>query len=133
MSCHVTVLQSLALHKFLQRAHSHRVVLRPFTWGWFSLVPRPSLKSGKRIWCSERHFFSHGAGPYFIKNVKIVLLNLELKFLMSQSVWTTTQPGLQKLKTAVKSIGTAENRLQDKFSLFPIRFKIRSLTSCNYN
>ena len=102
MSCHVTLLQSLALHKFLQRAHSHRVVLRPFTWGWFSLVPRPSLKSGKRIWCSERHFFSHGAGPYFIKNVKIVLLNLELKFLMSQSVWTTTQPGLQKAQDGRK-------------------------------
>jgi len=31
------------------------------------------------------------------------------------------------------SIGTAENRLRDKFSLFPIRFKIRSLTSYNYN
>ena len=31
------------------------------------------------------------------------------------------------------SIGTAENRLRDKFSLFPIRFEIQSLTSCNYN
>ena len=52
---------------------------------------------------------------------------------MPQSIWTTTQPGLQKLETAAKSIGTAENRLRDKFSLFPIRLKIRSLTSCNYN
>jgi len=34
-----------------------------------SLIPRPSLKSGKRVWCSERHFLSHGAGLYFIKNV----------------------------------------------------------------
>ena len=32
-----------------------------------SLVPRPSPKSGKRVWCSERHFLSHGAGPYFLK------------------------------------------------------------------
>ena len=98
-----------------------------------SLVPRPSPKSGKRVWCSERHFLSHGAGPYFVKNVIIALLNLELEFLMPQSIWTTTQPGLQKLVTAAKSIGTAENRLWDKFSLFPIRFKIQSLTSCNYN
>ena len=117
MSCHVTVLQSLALHKFLQRAHSHRVVLRPFTWGWFSLVPRPSLKSGKRIWCSERQFLSHGAGPYFVKNVIIAFLYPELEFLTPQSIWTTTQPGLQKLETAAKSIGTAENRLRDKFRL----------------
>jgi len=49
------------------------------------------------------------------------------------SIRTTIQPGLQKLETAAKSTGTAENRLQDKFSLFPIWFKIRSLMSCNYN
>jgi len=34
-----------------------------------------------------------------------------------------TQPGLQKLETAAKSIGTAEDRLRDKFPLVPIRFK----------
>ena len=37
---------------------------------------------------------------------------------------------LQKLETAAKSIGTAKNRLWDKFSLF---LKIRSLMPCNYN
>jgi len=21
----------------------------------------------KRVWCSEQHFLSHGAGPYFVK------------------------------------------------------------------
>jgi len=47
----------------------------------------------------------------------------------------TKQLGLQKLKMVAKSIGTAENRLRDKFSLFPIRFKTQhvwSLTWCNY-
>jgi len=36
-----------------------------------SLVPRPSTKSGKRVWCSEQHFLSHGAGSYLIKNIII--------------------------------------------------------------
>jgi len=76
---------------------------------------------------------SHGAGPYFVKNVIIAFLYPELEFLTPQSVRTTTQPGLQKLETAAKPIETAENRLRDKFSLFPIRFKIRSLTSYDYN
>ena len=84
---------------------------------WSSLVPRPSPKSGKRVWCSERQFLSHGAGPYFVKNVIIAFLYPELEFLTPQSIWTTTQPGLQKLETAAKSIGTAENRLRDKFRL----------------
>ena len=70
---------------------------------------------------------------YFVENVIITFLNLELDVLMPQSIWTTTQPGLQKLETVAKSIGTAKNRLRDKFSLFPVRFKIRSLTSCEYN
>ena len=68
-----------------------------------------------------------------VKKVIIAFLNPELGFLMPHSIWTTTQPSLQKLEIATKSIGTAENRLQDKFSLFLNRFKIRSLTSCNYN
>jgi len=50
---------------------------------------------------------------------------------MPQSIATTTQPGLQKFEMATKSIGTAENRLWDKYSLFLICFKIRSLTSSN--
>ena len=74
-----------------------------------SLVPRPSLKSGKRVWCSERQILSHGVGPYFVKNVIIAFLHLELEFLMPQSIWTTTQPGLQKLETAAESIWIAEN------------------------
>jgi len=51
-----------------------------------SLVPRLSPKSGKRVWCSERHFLSHGAGPYFIKNVIIAFLNPEVEFLIPQSI-----------------------------------------------
>ena len=31
----------------------------------------PPLKSGKRVWCSERHFLSHGAESNGIKNVII--------------------------------------------------------------
>jgi len=54
---------------------------------------------------------SHGAWPYFVKNVIIAFLNTDLEFLMPQSIWTTTQPGLQKLETAAKSTGTTENRL----------------------
>jgi len=62
------------------------------------LVPRPSLKSEKRVWCSEQHFLSHGAEAYFIEKVIIIaFLNPELEFLMPHSIWTTTQPGLQKL------------------------------------
>jgi len=76
-----------------------------------SLVPRPSPKSGKRVWCSDRYFSLHGAGPYFVKNVIIAFLSPEVEFLMPQSIWTTTQPGLQKLEMAVKSVGTVENRL----------------------
>ena len=83
-----------------------------------SLIPKPSPKSGKRVWCSEWHFMSHGAGPYFVKNVIIALLNPELEFLTSQSIWTTTRPSLQKLETAAKSVETAENRLRDNLSFW---------------
>ena len=34
-------------------------------------MPRPSPKSGKRVWCSERLFLSHGAWSNGIKNVII--------------------------------------------------------------
>ena len=37
-------------------------------------ILRPSLKNGKRVWCSEQHFLSHRAGPYFVKNVIIAFL-----------------------------------------------------------
>ena len=72
-------------------------------WPRISLVPRPSPKSGKRVWCSERQFLSHGAGPYFVKNVIIAFLYPEFKFLTPQSIWTTIQPGLQKLETTAKT------------------------------
>ena len=36
-----------------------------------SLVPRPSPKSRKKVWCSEQLFLSHGAGSNSIKNVII--------------------------------------------------------------
>ena len=91
--------------------------LSPIPRPW-SLVPRPSLKSGKRVWCSERHFMSHGAGPYFIKNVIIAFLNLEVKFLMPQSIWTTTQPGLQKLETAASRLGQPKTGCETSFRYF---------------
>ena len=37
-----------------------------------TLVPESSLKSIKRVWCSELHFLSHEVGPYGVKNVTIV-------------------------------------------------------------
>ena len=40
---------------------------------------------------------------------------------MPRCIWTTTQAHLQKLEKAERSIGTAENRMRDKFSLPPIR------------
>ena len=76
-----------------------------WSWSYLSLVPRPSPKSGKRVWCSERQFLSHGAGPYFVKNVIIAFLYPELEFLTPQSIRTTTQPGFQKLETAAKLHG----------------------------
>ena len=87
-----------------------------------NLIPRP---------CSPRKA-ERGSGlvfwPYFVKNVIIAYLYYpEPEFLTPQSMWSTTQPGLQKLETAAKSIGTAENRLRDEFSLFPIRFKIYTI------
>ena len=70
---------------------------------------------------------SHGAGPYFVKNVIIAFYNPEVDFLTPQSIWTTTQPGLQKLKMAAKYFGTAENRLRDKFRYFLIVSKYDGL------
>ena len=40
-----------------------------------SLVPRPSLKSGTKVWCSERHYMLH-------KECHNCILILELKFLI---------------------------------------------------
>ena len=61
---------------------------------------------------------SHGAGPYFIKNVIIAFLNLEVKFLMPQSIWTTTQPGLQKLETAASLLGQRKTGCEVSFHYF---------------
>jgi len=81
------------------------LVPRPQTNTIPSLIPRPSPKSGKRVWCSERHFLSHGVGPYFIKNVITAFSNPELEFLTSQvHMDYTTQPGLQNLEIAAESI-----------------------------
>ena len=100
----------------------------------FVSFPDPPQKVERGyVWCSERQLLSQRAGPYFVKNVIIAFLYPELEFLTPQSIWTTTQSSFQKLKTAAKSIGTAENSLRDKFSLFLICFKIRSLMSCNHN
>jgi len=55
---------------------------------------------------------------YFVKNVIIAFLNPELEFLMPQSIWTTTQPSLQKLETAAKSVGTAETVCETSFHYF---------------
>ena len=80
-----------------------------------NLGQQKGWKIGKLV----RLHTKHGAGPYFVKpECHNCFLNLELEFLTPQSIWTATQPGLQKLKTPTKSIGTAENRLGDKFSLF---------------
>ena len=85
-------------------SHSDKQRWRSLELCSLSLVPRPSPKSGKRVWCSEQHLMSHGVGPYFIKNVIIAFLNLEVEFLTPQYIWTTTQPDLQTLKIAAKSI-----------------------------
>ena len=94
--------------------------------------PPRKRKEGLVFW---GHFLSHGAGLYFVKNVIIAFLNPEVEFLMSQFIWTTTHPGLQKLEMATIRVywDSQKQRLQDKFSLFLIRFKIQSLMSCNYN
>jgi len=74
------------------------------------------------------YFWSHGVGPYNIKNVINAFLNPALKFL----ILYYTAP-LTKLEMDTSSIGTAENRVQDKVSLPPIQLKILSLKSCKYN
>ena len=86
-----------------------------------SLVPRPSPKSRKRVWCSEWHFLSHGAGPYFVENVIIAFLNPELEFLM---------PWFAKAWDGHKVYWDSRKQAARQVSLFPIHFKI---TSCNYN
>ena len=74
-----------------------------------SLIPRPSTLPEKQ---KEGLVFvvillSHGAGPYFIKNVIIGFLNVELE---PPCIWTTTQPHLQMLKMTTKFIETAEKQ-----------------------
>ena len=49
-------------------------------------------------------------GPYFVKNVIIAFLNPEVEFLTPQSIWTTTQPDLQKLEMATKSIWDSQKQ-----------------------
>jgi len=65
-----------------------------------------------QTWHSEWQYLSHGAGSYFVKNVRIAFL-IWNSSLTSQCKWTSTQPCLQKFE---KFIGTAENRLWDKIS-----------------
>ena len=44
-----------------------------------SLMPRPL--PGKRVWCSEWHFLSHGVGAYGVKNVIFPFYIWDLSFL----------------------------------------------------
>ena len=89
------------------------------TWNMHSLLPRLSLKSRKKVWSSEQHFLSHEAGLYFIKNVTIIFLYLELEFLTPQLIimdYYTSR--FAKLETAAKSIGTAETGCKTSFQYF---------------
>ena len=54
-----------------------------------------------------------GVSGVLSKNVTIAFMNLELElnFLTSQCMWTSTQPHLHKLEMTEKPTGTAENRL----------------------
>ena len=74
----------------------------------FDLVsfPDPPEKQ-ERDWCSEQHFLSHGVA--FNKSGYSNFRSLGAYGLL------TTQHCLQKLEMATKSIGTANNRLRDKF------------------
>ena len=72
-----------------------------------------SPKSSKRVWCSERHLLSHGVGPCFVKNV---LSNLELEFLMPQSIRTSSYTAhFAKAQYGRKVYWDSRKRLQDKF------------------
>ena len=60
-----------------------------------SLVPRPSTKSGKRVWCSERLFLSHGAGSNGVINVIIAFphtLDAACKMIRSCAICTIALP-----------------------------------------
>ena len=39
----------------------------PYIFLHYSCKPDPPPKSRKRVWCSERHFLLHGAGPTALK------------------------------------------------------------------
>ena len=74
---------------------------------WVSLIPRP--KSGKGVWCSERHFLSHRA--YGIKNVMITFTSGDRLF------WQLLLHDMvnKSLIKATKFLRKAENELRGKF------------------
>ena len=74
-----------------------------------SLIPRPGTlpEKHKEGLVFVAILLSHEAGPYFIKNVIVGFLNVELE---PPCIWTTTQPHLQILKITTKFIGTAEKQ-----------------------
>ena len=80
------------------------------------------------MFCST--FLVTWGGAYSVKNVLFTFYIWDSSFL---TTWTVTRYGVQKLDKAAKFLGKAENELQGKFFLPPIRFKIRLFTSCTYN
>ena len=86
-----------------------------------SLVPRPSpKKSGKRVWCSEQHFLSHGVELYFVKNVIIAFLKLVFKFLTPRCIWTTTQ---SRLRWPQGLLGQLKTGCETSFHYFQFSLK----------
>ena len=116
----------------LWRTH-HTSSLKPGFHCESSLVPRPSPKSGKRVWflsdISEQHFLSYQVrSPH--EDCPNCILCPGFKF--SDGLDCSCND-LKKLNKTVKSFGTGENKLPSKFIVSPIRFKIQSVMSCAYN
>jgi len=76
----------------------------------------------KRVWCSERHFLSHGVGPYF---VIIAFLDLELKVSDTSMHMDYYTAPCTKARDGCRVYRDMQNSLRDMYSL--LRFKIQCL------
>ena len=110
----------LGLGLTVKEKHSKRIACQKVCKQLYSR-PQTLPKSRKTVWCCERHFLSHGAGPNGVKNGIITFYIWDSSFL---TTWTATLKGMRNRLLKIRTFNTRHYII-----LTSLLYQIQTLTS----